>query len=313
VALCAVADTDPDRAAALAEAWEVPQWTVDYRDLLDAAHLDAVILCLPHDLHVAVAVEALEAGLHVLVEKPLATSLAEADAMINTADRAGKQLMVAETVRFDPTYRRIAEIIRAGELGDLFLIRIAREHEMHDYLRQRPWFLQQKSGGIMVSGGIHDYELLRMLGGEIEHVYGLVARSTLPEMVADDTSLAVIGLRSGAAASLTESFSLKTAEPGVHGTAHGSRGSLWFYKERIELYTAAADGEPDLVQRIHVPAHNNFEAECAHFLDCLESGDEPLTSGRDQRKPLAAVLATYESFRTGQRIYLDEMEDNHAH
>jgi predicted dehydrogenase len=304
VELCAVADTNLELAAAKAETWQTPLWLDDYRELLDPTQLDAVAICLPHDLHAPVALDALKAGLHVVVEKPLATSLAEADAMIAAAQKAGAQLMVAENVRYDQTYRRVVELIEAGTVGDIFMIRISREHEMHDYLRQRPWFLQQSSAGIMVSGGIHDFELLRMLGGEIEHVYGLTGLKVLPEMAADDTSLALVGLRSGAAAVIAESFSLKTPEPGVHGAVYGSQGSLWFYKDQIQLYTATHDGQPELVEKITVPVRNTFEVEWVHFLDCLDHNTEPMTSGREQRKPLAAVLATYESFRRGERVYL---------
>jgi len=307
VALAALADVRADLAETKAGEWQVPVWTDHYPELLDPNKLDLVNICLPHDLHASVAIEAMEAGLHVLIEKPLATSLAEADAMLAVAEQAGVKLMVAENVRYDRTYLKVVELIEAGALGDLFMIRISREHEMHDYLRQRPWFLQQESGGIMVSGGIHDYELLRMVGGEIKHVYGLTARKVLPEMAADDTSLALVRLQSGAAAILAESFSLKTPRPGVHGTIHGSQGSLWFYKEQIELYQASSDGRPERVEAMAVPAENTFEAEWRHFIDCLEHDREPLTNGWEQRKPLAAVLATYESFRRGERVYLQEL------
>ena len=96
VELCALADANVEVAEARAGEWQVPVWTRDYRDLLDSDQLDAVSICLPHHLHATVGVEALEAGLHVLVEKPLATTLTEADAMITAADAAGRQLRPRE-------------------------------------------------------------------------------------------------------------------------------------------------------------------------------------------------------------------------
>jgi predicted dehydrogenase len=308
VQLRAVADVDAHLAEARARDWQAPVWTVDYRELLALEGLDAVSICLPHHLHAPVAIEAAQAGLHVLVEKPLAATLAEADAMIAAADAAKVHLMVAENVRFNATYIRASELIRSGALGDVFLARIAREHEMHDYLRQRPWFLEQPSGGIMYSGGIHDFELLRMLAGEIEHVYGLMGRKVLPEMRGDDTSVALVGLESGAAAVIVESFSLKTPRPGVHGSVHGSRSSLWFGGSRLELYAAEQDGRQDLVEEIEVPPGDTFQAELAHFLDCLEGEAKPITSAREERKPLVAVLATYESIRRAGRVYMAELD-----
>jgi UDP-N-acetyl-2-amino-2-deoxyglucuronate dehydrogenase len=309
VELCAVADVDAALAQARARDWQVPLWTDDYRELLTRERLDAVSICLPHDLHASVAVEAAGAGLHVLVEKPLATTLAEADAMVAAAEAAGVQLMVAENMRFNPLYIHAADLIRSGALGDVFLVRIAREHEMHDYLRQRPWFLEQRWAGIMYSGGIHDFELLRMLAGEIEHVYGLRGRQVLSGMAGDDTSVALVGLCSGASAVIVESFSLKTPKPGVHGSVHGSRASLWFGEGRLALYAAPQDGRPDLVEEIVPRPRDTFEAEIAHFFECLEQGTEPITSAREEREPLVAVVATYESIKRGERQYLAELRE----
>ena len=232
--------------------------------------------------------------------------------MIAAANAAGRSLMVAETVRFDRTYLKAVELIRSGAIGDLFLVRIAREHQMHDYLRRRPWFLEHPSGGITYSGGIHDFELLRMLAGEIEHVYGLQGRKVLPEMAGDDTSVALAGLRSGATGVIVESFSAKTPRPGVHMSVHGSQGSLWVHRGQLRLYDAVQDGQEEQVKAWNVPQGDTFLAEIAHFLDCLETGEEPITSGRDQRKPLLAVLATYASIQDGKRVYLSEFERTHS-
>lgn len=165
----------------------------------------------------------------------------------------------------------------------------------------------------MYSGGIHDFELLRMLASEVAHVYGLAGRKSLPEMVADDTSVALVGMQSGTAAVIVESFSLRTAHPGVSGTVHGSQGSLWFDRasagDRIRLYSAPQDGQKNLVEEIVIPPNDTFLAEVVHFLDCLEGNTEPITSGREERKPLVAVLATYESMRRGERVYLDEFKE----
>jgi UDP-N-acetylglucosamine 3-dehydrogenase len=301
-----VADIDPRKAQVCAREWQVPVWTADYAQLLDPGHLDAVSICLPHQLHAPVAIAAAQAGLHVLVEKPLATTLDEADAMIAAADTAGVQLMVAENVRFDNSYIKAAQLIASGALGDLFLVRIAREHQMHAYLRQRPWFLQEPSAGIMYSGGVHDLELLRLLAGEIRHIFGFAGPKALPEMAADDTSVALAELQSGVIATIVESFSLRTSTPGVHGTAHGSLGSMWFHQDRIRLYNSPMDGQSNQVSELVIPQRDTFQAEIEHFCDCIETGAEPITSGREQRKPLAAVLAAYASFRTGQRITLAE-------
>lgn len=305
-----VIDIDPERARTTAGERGAPAWATDYRPWLDRTQLDLLCICLPHHLHAEATIAAAEAGLHVLIEKPLAVTLAEADAMIAAAERAGVTLMVSENVRFQAAYARLAELLATGAIGRPFLVRIAREHQMHAYLRQRPWFIEQPSGGILYSGGIHDLELLRMLAGEIAHVYAIAAPRALPEMRADDTSLVAVGLASGAAALLVESFSLRTAQPGVHITAHGDGGSLWCYGDRIQLYTAAEDGHNALLEEVTCPETDTFVAAWAHLLDCLDSGAEPLTSGRSQRAPLAAVLAAYASIERGERVELAAFESS---
>ena len=306
-ALVAVADNDLARAETFAREHHAWRWTANYRELLDKQKLDAVIVAVPHRLHAEVAVAAAEAGLHVLVEKPLASTLSEADDMIAAAQQAGVHLMVAENVRYDPLYLKVVELIQKGELGNLFLVRLVREHQIHEYMRQRPWFLKDEDAGITLTGGIHEFDLLRMLAGEIEHVYALEAPKVLPEMMADETSVMLIGMQSGATAFIAESYSLRTPNPGIHGAVHGSRGSVWLYKDRLQLYTAPEDGQRELVEEIVVEARDTFEVEISHFLDCLDTGQEPITSGRESRKPLVAVLAACESMRRGGRVYLSEV------
>jgi predicted dehydrogenase len=120
--------------------------------------------------------------------------------------------------------------------------------------------------------------------------------------------VAVIGLQNGAVGVIAESFSLKTPAPGVYASVHGSQGSIWFSAARIQLYDAPQDGQPELLQDITFAAQDTFQAEIAHFLDCLEQQREPLTNAREARRTLAAVLAGYESMQRGARVYLTGMD-----
>ena len=164
--LVAIADVQEEVLASAGPKWGVPEdgRYLDYGQMLEGAVLDAVSVCLPHHLHAPASIAALEAGLHVLVEKPIAITLEQVDAMASAAERQGKTLMVAESVRFNPVHQEAARLVQEGKIGELFLVRVSREHEMHDYLRERRWFLnqQQAGGGIMMAGGIHDIEAMRM-------------------------------------------------------------------------------------------------------------------------------------------------------
>ena len=151
-----------------------------------------------------------------------------------------------------------------------------------------------------------------MLLGEVESVYSLRAPQRFLEMEGDDTSIAALRFQSGAAGTLVESFLMKSLDTAAGPEVHtlridGDLGSLAARAGRpIRLFSERPDYLPadgTLTQHeIHVPEADVFERELAHFVDCVRHDREPLTSGRDQRRPLELVLAAYESMRTGQPV-----------
>jgi predicted dehydrogenase len=308
------ADTGAERAAALAAGRPGCRAATDYREALADPEVDAVDICLPHALHADAAVAAARAGKHVLCEKPLAGTLADADRMIAAADEAGVALMVAENARFDPRLLKVRELLDEGVIGRPALAQIAREAYLtRSFLAERPWFLDARAaaGGIMMSGGVHDFETLRMLIGEVETVYALRARQRFAAMEGDDTSVALVRFANGAAGTLVESFVMKSlttaAGPEVHtlridgdlgSIALRADGTIRVFSERADLALAGAPTAHDL----SVPAGDGFTPEIAHFLRAVRTGEEPLTSGRSQRRPLELVLAAYRSMETGRAV-----------
>ncbi len=298
--IVAVVDTRLAVAQECAREWGVPFATDDLAAALARSDVQAVDICLPHTLHAAVAEAALAAGKHLLIEKPFATSLDEADAMIGAAARARRILMVAENVRYDPAYLRMAALIVSGAIGAPFLCRICRDHHLHDSLRERPWFLTDPTGGIMWSGGIHDIETVRMLMGDVpfQEVYATAARKTLVEMTTDDTSVGLFSLAGGGVAVLSESFS-----------THAPRGE----RIRVEVFgpggSLLTDGDgtltivtPDGTRTEQIAREDTFTAEIRHFLDCIGSGDEPATAAWAMRTGLAAILAAQASIAVGAPV-----------
>ena len=305
-----VAICDPDRATLdeTGAAWAVRSRYVDYQGLLERDDVNAVSICTPHDLHAEMTIAAAGAGKHVLVEKPIACTLAGADAMIEAAKKAGVVLMVAENVRYNPYYLSAKELIDAGYLGEVFFIRISRMEDGRAHVLSRPWFLDVKraAGGIMMSGGIHDFEAIRMLIGEIKSVFAYQAKKTIHEMEGDDSSVALLELEDGSAGVLIQTFAANFLQSSNSVEVHGSLGSLQtdlYRTDLITLHSEKIDGLPGRsgVQMV-VPEGDTFVAEMSHFADCVERGEVPITSGEEERKPLAAVLAAYESMTTGQKV-----------
>ncbi|MEM2927115.1 MAG: Gfo/Idh/MocA family oxidoreductase [Candidatus Bathyarchaeia archaeon] len=304
VKLLATVDSDGGKARELARRWGAEAWYDDYRAVLRDPRIDAVSICLPHYLHSKVSVESAEAGKHILCEKPMANSLAEADEMIKAARKASVILMIAENVRFHPINLKIKELTDLGFIGEVFLARIFRDHEMHDYLRRRPWFLNREKagGGIWMSGGIHDVDALRMILGDVETVTLFQAKKILAEMEGDDTSVAVLRFKSGALGIVTESFSTKTFKPlspnGCPFLINGSIGTIKAFMDGIEVYGEKV-GSPDRSIHIRVEGRDTFIEEVKHFVECVRRHEIPITSGEEERKTLAVVCAGYESLEKG--------------
>lgn len=307
-------DVERTRAERLAKAYGAEQVTTDYHQALEDPTVEAVSICLPHALHAPSAVAAAEAGKHILCEKPIAATLEEADRMIAAAERAGVILMIAENVRYEPLYRKVRELLDEGAIGRPALLQMTREcYLVQSFLTERPWFLDAKmaAGGIMMSGGVHDFETMRLLLGEIESVSALRAPQRFHQMEGDDTSVALVRFANGAVGTLVESFIMKSlltaTGPEVHTLRiDGELGSLAVREGRIiqlfsEREAYRLGGE--LAQHdIYVPPADTFALEVAHFIECVHTGAEPLTSGRSQRRPLEAVLAAYRSMERGGEV-----------
>lgn len=163
--LCAVCDIREEAAAELAAAYGVPYMT-DYREIVTKTDAEAVILNLPHWLHAPAAVYFLEQGLHVLVEKPMANTVAECDRMIAAAEKSGRKLAVGHLQRFFAANRRVRALCRSGELGELCMF---REYRSINYFSEdRPkWFLDPalSGGGIVMNYGAHALDKLFYVTG----------------------------------------------------------------------------------------------------------------------------------------------------
>jgi len=299
----AVADIEEKKARNLA-AYLNSLWFRDYRKMLEDPEIDAVSICLPHYLHAKVSVEAMEAGKHVLCEKPMANTLKEADVMIRASRKNGVILMIAENVRFHSFNLKIRELINQEIIGEIFLVRIFRDHKIHDYLRKRPWFLNKEKagGGIWMAGGFHDVDALRMLIGEPEEITLFQAKSVFPELEGEDTVAALIRFDNGGVGVITESFSTKTYKRntplGCPSIINGGFGTINVISDGIEIYSEKIKSK-DKFLKVRIKENNTFLEEIKHFVECIKHGKKPITSGEEEKRTLAVICAGYESLRKG--------------
>lgn len=304
-------DTDLGRAAAVAALDPGARSTTSHEEALAGGiDIDAVDVCLPHAQHVDVCIAASEAGKDVLCEKPLAVTLEQADRMAEAAERAGTLLMVAENECFSPLNIRVRALLEGGAIGRPALVQASRECDLREsFRRERRWFLDagQAGGGILMAGAVHDFAKLRMLFGEVIEVHALRARQRFEEMGGEDTAVLAVRFAGGVVGTLVESFIMIDSVTATGDEVHrlrvdGDAGSIEAVGDgRLRVTT---DLGTDLLE---VPPSDTFDVEVRHFLECVRSRAEPLTSARRQRGSLAAVRAAYLSIESKTPVRLTQL------
>ncbi|MCD6169875.1 MAG: Gfo/Idh/MocA family oxidoreductase [Candidatus Latescibacteria bacterium] len=301
-----VCDIDDQKAKKAQSELNVKGVFTNVEAAISSPKVDALDVSLPHDMHRPVCLEVVSAGKHFMTEKPLARTLEEADEMIAAAEKAGVKLMVAENQRFWPSAIKARQLIDQGLLGSIFLIRV---YEMWHY-KPRGWRCskQRVGGGNLIDSGIHAVNTLRLLAGSnAAQVFALNTGIVLQEMEGEDTNLVVVKFHNGAMGNLITSWAIPASGPQVHFAVYGTDGCLWQQTENLFLHSRrlpqglSYHKEPAPVE---VPSVNTYEAECAHFVDCILQDKQPITNGREARKDLEIVAAAYQSAKTGKAIEL---------
>jgi len=223
-------DTNEQLAAAAMEEFGAESMFTTYEQVLADRSIEAVDICLPHHLHMQAAISAFEAGKHVLLEKPIANSLAEADSVIEAAQKAGRVLAVSENFRFEPGIRRAIEIIERGDIGNPFLIMIQELNfsvEVTSVLPACEWRRREATcgGGVLFDRGVHLMATVNQLGGPARSVYALT-RSPAGKWESDETSVVTIVHESGVITSLIESWNVRSAPPAPMMAIYGTEGSI---------------------------------------------------------------------------------------
>jgi predicted dehydrogenase len=261
-----------------------------YEEAMRDPAVGAVIVCTPHDRHLADVRLALAAGKHVLVEKPIARTLEEADAMIAAAAGAGRVLMVAEQFHFMPAFRRVRALLDAGRLGPL--------REIHLIARgfhgRSGWRLDAAAagGGALIDGGIHYVHAMRWWGGGVRRVFGLRPPQTIRELGGEDAVTLVAGLDGGAVAMLSNSLGAPGIPKFQWSTVTGTRGSC-FADNRGRWVAVRGGGRPRLwLFRRDV---RGYVAMLGAFREAIARGGCGEMSGAEGRADLAVVLAAYRS------------------
>jgi predicted dehydrogenase len=296
----------------------------DHRELL-ALEPDVVVVCTPHPSHPALAIEALEAGAHVLVEKPLAVEVRDADAMIDVADRVDRLLGVCFQQRFRPVVAAARERIASGRLDELVRVSIVDPlYRPWSYYASAGWrgTWAGEGGGVLMNQASHTLDLLCHLAGPPATVWGVSRRRSQP-MEAEDTATALLEYSNGAVGTVAVS----TTEPGVQRIELvGDRGRIEIVGETIafqrfepplpeHLKTATELFErPALVSEdVALPAGRGDHLDVHQdFADAIRTGRAPRAPARDALWSLELANAIVLSTHAGEAVPLPVDRDAYA-
>jgi UDP-N-acetyl-2-amino-2-deoxyglucuronate dehydrogenase len=302
--------------------------------MLREAKIEAVTVATPHPLHAVPTILCAAAGAHVLVEKPLAASVADCDAMLAAARKSGVTLGVISQRRFYEPVRRMRAAIDAGKIGrpslGTFQMYSWRDEA---YYRSDPWRGKwaTEGGGVLVNQSPHMLDLLQWFMGEIEEVTGCWGNLNHPYIEVEDTALAMLRFKGGGLSSIVYSLSQR---PGIYTKVHvhGSNGaSVGVETDRGATFIAGMSGvaEPPLNDLWTIPGEEGLLAkfqeadratfpaidatehyhrmQIADFLSAVQAGRAPAVTGEEGRKVVAMFEAIYRSNREKRTIRFDEI------
>jgi predicted dehydrogenase len=312
--IVAVCDPVPGRAAEVAAKYDTKAFT-DHKEMLATADIDAVVVCGPNSLHAPQSISAMEAGKHVLVEKPMATTRAEAKAMIAAAKKAKKFLMVGQNQRLMPAHQKAKEILDSGCLGKVLTFRTSFKHRGPDGWSidgAKSWFFQKEAAVMGVTGdlGVHKADLMRwLLGQEFTQVSAII--STLDKrtpdgklLQLDDNAFLLLKTTGGITGSVEISWTNYGMEDNMT-VVYCQKGVLYLGTDReYGVIVQYRNGNKDL-HKVGAMATNTKQVTSGvidAFTASILKNRRPKIDGMEGYRSLDVILTAMEAAAAGQTL-----------
>lgn len=306
--IVAISDIYYEGAKRVAESLGIPNAYEDYHEILNNPEIDAVLICSSTDTHADIAVEAAEAGKHIFCEKPVDLTVAKIKKVIAAVEKAGVKLQIGFNRRYDHNFAEIKRLANDGKLGKLQTIKITSrdpEPPSIDYVKV--------SGGIFLDMTVHDFDMARFIGGEVEEVYANAA-VTVDEAIgeAGDVDTALIALK---------------FKNGAIGVIDNCRKACYGYDQRLEVFgtggqASAANDTPTNVSYINENGNmtdkplyfflerymQSFTDEMTEFINAVQNDELTKTTVNDGLEALRLGLAAKLSVKEHRPVKLSEIE-----
>lgn len=311
--LVAVCDPIRARADAIAARFAASAY-YDLGELLARPDIDAVAVLTPSGMHPEHAIASAKAGKHVIVEKPMALRLQDADAMIRACDEAGVKLFVVKQNRFNVPVVKAREALTAGRFGKLILgtvrVRWCRDQAYYDQDGWRGTWAYD--GGVLTNQASHHIDMLEWFFGDVVSVHAR-ATTALVHIETEDTAVATLRFRSGALGIIEATTATRPKDLEGSLSILGEKGTVeiaGFAVNQIRHWRFVDElpSDKEVVEKFSVNPPNVYgfghQAYYEHVVDCLTNRRSALVDGLEGRKSLELISALYESIETGQEVAL---------
>ncbi|MCK1313379.1 Gfo/Idh/MocA family oxidoreductase [Bradyrhizobium sp. 23] len=311
--LAGVCDVIRERADAIGSRYDVPAY-YDLAELLARPEIDVVSILTPSGSHPTHAIAVAKAGKHLVVEKPMALRLEDADAMIEACDAAGVKLFVVKQNRFNVPVVKAREALDAGRFGRLVLgtvrVRWCRDQLYYDQDAWRGTWAYD--GGVLANQASHHIDMLEWFFGDVVSVHAR-ATTALVKIEAEDTAIATLKFRSGALGVIEATTAVRPKDLEGSLSILGEKGAVeiaGFAVNQIRhwRFVDELDSDKEVVANYSVNPPNVYgfghQAYYEHVVDCLENQSPALVDGFQGRKSLELISALYESIETGKEVSL---------
>jgi len=308
--MVAVVNHRPQSMADFAQKFNIPRQYATIEALLADGDVDAISVNTPNYLHAAQTTAALEASVHVMVEKPMAMNTAEAQAMVAAADKSGALLMVAHCFRFDPEVRWLRKQVAEGKLGQIIR---TKGSGVHANWGPGGWFTESRyaGGGAMADMGIHALDTARYLLGDPlpQSVYARIG-TYYGAYDVDDTGHIIVNWDNGTTSFIEMGWWQPYSDKPNAGTQlYGTDGFGELFPTRLVLPDLANETETVVDAGFDFPrteevSHAKYGVQLAYFLDCIRENRTPVPGGIEGLINMKVVDAAYESSRTGQVVFI---------
>ena len=276
----------------------------DYHSLLTRDDIDAVVIAVPDQQHRELSCAFLNAGKHVLCEKPMALTRLDVEEMIKAADASGRHLMIGQICRFTPAFEKAKALVEDGTLGNPYFV---ESEYAHDYMKLVDnWRSDPLRHGV-IGGGCHAVDLLRWLAGDPQEVFAYGTHRLLPQVPYDDATVAVMKFDDNTMGKVFVSTGCKR-DYTMRTVIYGTKGTLICdnTSPTMTLFTVGEDGMAHEPQILNVEVNNhNAAREFEAFADSILNVKPLMTDAREGAKTVEVCLSIIKSSKTGQPVRPD--------